>query len=279
MKINLTKFVSSLAMAMLLVKAQVTLAQDFQTIDLTPYGDSDLNSSGSGATGFPAGYPTYLGHVPFLQDGGDNEVWNGYYAGEGDGASLTVPVNTPFAYGFYSLINTYWGQDASEGSYAAISFDFSDSSSLTFNLYGNEDIRDFNNPGSSWTTTINGTTTQNVYDNPVGNYVIDRQWFDFGADAGKTLTSFTITDSGGGGFQDVLLSGATIQTDAGGQVTGPALLPGETWTPDSVPEPSTMALATMGGFGGLLLLFHCRKISIPNSPDKIKNIKTKRDYE
>ncbi len=237
----------------MLVAARLAQAQDFQTIDLTPYGNFTLGGSGS-AAGFPAGAPTYLGHVAFLQDGGANEVWNGYYAGGGGGASLTVPLDIPNAYGFYSLINTWWGQDASQGSYAALSFSFSDSSSLTFDLYGNQDIRDFNNPGSGYTTDINGTTTQNVYENPGGNYVIDRQWFDFGVDAGKTLTSFTVTDSGGEGFQDVLLSGATAQTGAGGEVTGPALLPGESWSPDSVPEPSTLTLSAMGGFGGLRLL-------------------------
>jgi hypothetical protein len=244
MKTNLTKLVPGVAMAMLLVQSQAARAQNFQTINLTPYGNFSLGASGS-ATGFPLGLPTYLGHVAFQQDGGDNEVWNGYFAG-GDGATLTVPVNAANAYGFYSLINTWWGADASEGSYASISFNFSDSSSLTFDLYGNQDIRDFNNPGSGYTTVINGTTTQNVYQNPGGHYVIDRQWFDFGVDAGKTLTSFSIVDGGGGSFQDVLLSGATVQTGAGGQVTGPALLPGESWSPSDVPEPSTYAFMAAG---------------------------------
>jgi hypothetical protein len=239
------KLFSGLSLAMLLAHAEPASAQSFQTIDLTPYGNFSLGASGA-TTGFPAGAPTYLGHVPFMQDGGNNEVWNGYYAGGGDGSVLTVPLNISDAYGFYSLINTWWGQDAGNGSFASISFNFSDSSLLTFNLLGNQDIRDFNNPGSSWTTTINGTTSQNVYQNSDGNYVIDRQWFDFGVDDGKTLTSFTLTDNGGGAFQDVLLSGATVQTGAAGQVSGPALLPGETWIPDSVPEPSTWAMMAIG---------------------------------
>jgi hypothetical protein len=251
------KLLGGLATAIVLIQAGSSQAQDFQTIDLTPYGNFSLGASGS-ADGFPAGAPTYLGHVPFIQDGGDNEVWNGYYASDGDGATLNVSLNIPDAYGFYSLINTWWGADFHEGRYASISFSFSDSSSLTFDLYGNQDIRDFNNPGSGYTTFINGTTTQNVYQNPDGHYVIDRQWFDFGADAGKTLTGFTLTDNGGGGFQDVLLSGATVQTDAGGQVSGPALLPGESWSPTSAPEPSTLALSAMGGLGGLLM-FRRRK--------------------
>ncbi len=165
MKIKLTKFVPGLATVMLIAHGQLGSAQDFQTIDLTPYGNFSLGASGA-ATGFPAGAPTYLGHVPFMQDGGDNEVWNGYYAGGGEGSVLTIPLNIPGAYGFYSLINTWWGQDGGEGSYASISFSFSDNSSLTFDLSGNQDIRDFNNPGSGFTTSINGTTTQNVYQNP-----------------------------------------------------------------------------------------------------------------
>jgi hypothetical protein len=232
-------------LALLLAQSQAAQAQNFHPIDLTPYGNFNLGASGA-ATGFPLGSPTYLGHVPFTQDGGNNEVWNGYYAGGGNGATLTVSLNVPFSYGFYSLINTWWGQDAGKGSFASISFNFSDNSSLSFNLLGNQDIRDFNNPGSGYTTTINGLNTQNVYQNPSGHYVIDRQWFDFGADAGKTLTSFSITDSGGTGFQDVLLSGATVQAGAGGQVSGPSLLPGETGSPADVPEPSTWVLMTIG---------------------------------
>jgi hypothetical protein len=255
---NITKLVCGLATATLLIQSSTASAQSFQALNLTPYGNYSLGESGA-ATGFPLGSPTYLGHVPFLQNGGANEVWNGYYAGGEEGfATLTIPVNIPNAYGFYTLLNTWWGQDAEVGTFATVIFSFSDSSSLSFNLYGNQDLRDFNNPGSGFTTTINGTTAQNVYQNPVGTYVIDRQWFDFGIEAGKTLTAFTLIDSGSGSFQNSLLSGATVQTDVGGQVSGPALLPGESWTPEPVPEPSTLALAAFGGLGWLMI-FRRRK--------------------
>jgi len=248
MKTNLIKLSCGLVPALLLAQSQTVLAQtSFQTLDLTPYGNYTLNQSGPGAAGFPLDNPTYLGHVPFIQDNGANEVWNSYFNWNGSSASLNIALDIPNAYGAYTLLNTWWGQDASQGSVLSVSFGFSDSSSVTFNLLGNMDVRDYNNPGSGYTTTINGTTTQNVYVNSGGNYLLDRQWFDFSADAGKTLTSMSILDTGGPNIQDALLSGATIQAGAGGQVTGPVLNPGDSWTP--TPEPTTLAMSVMGRLG------------------------------
>lgn len=216
-------------------------------------------------SGFPLGTETYLGGVPFDQNNSYGQVWNAFYAADEGSAptSLTLSVDIPDATGLYSLINTWWGQDASAGSFASVSFGFTDGSSFTKDLFGNQDIRDFNNPGSVWTTSINGTTTQPVYQNTSGSaYYIDRQWFDFSAygDAGKTLDSITFNDTGNASFQRLLVSGVTVQSGEEGQVTAPLVTSGEIGGPGTItptPEPSTMALAALGGAS--LLLYRRRK--------------------
>jgi len=225
--------------------SQSNAALTFTTLNIN--GNSSLSDSGD-ISGFPLGNNTLLGKVPFLQNNTFGQVWNAEYAG---GGSKTISVNIPNATGFYSLINTWWGQDASQGSYASISFNFADNSSFTKELYGNADIRDFNYAGG-WTTQINGTTTRNVYLNP-GVYAIDRQWIDFGAYTGKTLTDVTFTDNGGTQVQRFLLSGATVQSGETGQVIGPALLPGQT---ANVPEPSQVAasILLMAGIAGFVIV-------------------------
>lgn len=93
------------------------------------------------------------------------------------------------------------------------------------------------------------------------SYFIDRQWFDFSlyGDSGKTLTSITFDDTGAYGLQRFLVSGATVQSGEEGQVTGPLLTSGETGSPGTVtstPEPTTLALAAMGGIGLLVRRFY-----------------------
>lgn len=226
--------------------SQASAAMIFTRLNIN--GNSSLADSGE-ISGFPLGLNTLLGNVPFIQDNTYGQVWNAEYAG---GGSKTISVNIPDATGFYSLINTWWGQDSSQGSFASISFNFADNSSFTKELFGNVDIRDFSY-SSGWTTQINGTSTRNVYLNP-GVYAIDRQWIDFGDYSGKTLTGVTFTDNGGTQLQRFLLSGATVQSGETGQVIGPALLPGET---AAVPEPSTYALFGIGAIGMLMVI--CRK--------------------
>jgi hypothetical protein len=231
-----TKVINSVITAMLF--AGVGFSADLQFNMLNLNGNFTLDGSAD-ISGFPLGPQTYLGNVPFDQTDAYGQVWNASYS---DPAILNILMDIPDATGFYSLINTWWGQDASVGSFAAIAFGFSDDSSFTVDLYGNQDIRDFNNPGSEFTTTINGTTTLPVYQNTSGaSYFIDRQWFDFSlyGDAGKTLTSVTFTDTGAWGFQRFLVSGATVQSGVEGQVTGPMLTSGQTGTP----EPATFTLA------------------------------------
>lgn len=246
--IHVKKLLSLLTAGVMIGTAsQSNAALTFTTLNLN--GNSTLSDSGD-ISGFPLGNNTLLGKVPFLQNNTSGQVWNAEYAG---GGSKAISVNIPNATGFYSLINTWWGKDASQGSFASISFDFADNSSFTKDLYGNADIRDFSYT-SGWTTQINGTTTRNVYLNP-GVYAIDRQWIDFGAHTGKTLTGVTFTDNGGTQFQRLLLSGATVQSGETGQLIGRALLPGET---ANVPEPGQVA-ASMLLLAGLGVFFIIRR--------------------
>lgn len=238
-------------------------ALSFTQLDLN--GNYRMSASGSIA-GFPLGNQTYLGGVPFTQNDQFGQVWNGAYLSNGitnSGSSvqtLTINTNVADARGFYSVINTWWGQPG-PASYASLTFNFSDSSSFTKNLVGNVDIRDFNYQTVTYTNQINNTTTRNVYLNPASSYALDRQWFDFGAYSGKTLTSVVFTDSGSWNFQRYLVSGATVQSGFSGQIVAPPLGPGETGGPGvpdtaGVPEPGQVAasLLLLGGIGGYVFL-------------------------
>lgn len=216
----------------------------------------DLNGnftlSGSGDTsGFPFSNNTYLGRVPFIQTGAFGQVWNANYAANGTSVvsgpqTLTLNTSVADARGFYSIINTWWGKPG-PASYASVTFNFADNTSFSQNLIGNVDIRDFNYTGS-WTTTINGTTARNVYLRAAGSlpnpYALDRQWFDFGVHSGKTLTSVVFTDTGSSGLQRMLVSGATVQSGQSGQITGPAIGPGDQPI-GPIPEPGTWAAAAL----------------------------------
>lgn len=213
-------------------------------------GNFTLAGSGD-TTGFPFGTNTLLGNVPFEQTGAFGEVWNANYLANGvtqSSGTQTLTINTSVAdaRGFYSIINTWWGASG-PASYASVTFNFSDSSSMTNSLVGNVDIRDFNYTGF-YTTTINGTSTRNVYLRSAGSYpnpyALDRLWFDFGVNSGKTLTSVVFTDTGAAGLQRMLVSGATVQSGESGQITGPAIGPGGQPI-GAVPEPGTWAAAAL----------------------------------
>lgn len=228
-------------------------ALSFTLLDLN--GNFTLSSSGD-TTGFPLGNNTYLGGVPFKQNNQAGGVWNASYLSNGStiasGAqTLTLNLNVPDARGFYSIINTWWGVGG-PNSYASLTFGFSDNSSFSRSLIGNVDTRDFNFKGS-YTRVVNEDSARNVYLNDPASYALDRQWYDFGAYRGKTLTSVTFNDTGAWGLQRLLVSGATVQSGEDGQIVGPALLPGQSGSLGSpVPEPSVASLLLLG-LGALAL--------------------------
>jgi hypothetical protein len=237
-----------LALISLGAAAPAPAALLFTQLDLN--GNFTLSGSGD-TTGFPFGTNTYLGNVPFTQTNGFGQVWNASYLSNGTtqaSGTQTLTINTSVAdaRGFYSIINTWWGASGPT-SYAAVTFNFSDSSSMTNNLVGNVDIRDFNYTGF-YTTTVNETTARNVYLRSAGQYpnpyALDRQWFDFGVHSGKTLTSVVFTDTGAWNLQRMLVSGATVQSGQSGQITGPVIGPGGQPI-GAVPEPGTWAAAAL----------------------------------
>ncbi|MCL4221630.1 MAG: hypothetical protein KJZ65_09685 [Phycisphaerales bacterium] len=145
--------------------------------------------------------------------------WSGYAAAGGtdNPVSLDVPVNLHGVVSVFTLINTYWGNPDSNG-LASVTFNATGGLSQTFVLVGGVHIRDYNqNP--MYTNTINGTTTQQVFDNG-RNQRLDMQRFDLDAAfAHETLTSIVISDYGANNVQRVIVTGITAMVPA------PAALP------------------------------------------------------
>jgi hypothetical protein len=249
-------------------------ALSFTQLDLN--GNYNMSSSGN-INGLPLGNQTYLGGVPFTQNNLQGQVWNAAYLPDGTtsapGGSNTKTINTNVAdaRGFYSVINTWWG-DKGPNSFASLTFNFSDSSSFSKNLVGDVDIRDFNYQTPTYSNQINNTTTRNVYLNTADSYAQYRQWFDFGVHSGKTLTQVTFNDWAGWGHQRLIVSGATVQSGFSGQIVAPALLPGQIGSlggADSaaVPEPGQVAasLLLLSGIGGYVFVKR-RKAAKPAAP-------------
>lgn len=196
----------------------VTVARaQFVPVDLTPHANRTFAT-----TSFPLGYDatgnqTFHG-VPFTLGG----VWEALAAGGDNPRTVAIPVLIPNALGASTLINSYWGA-VGVPALSRIVFTFADSSTFIKDLIGDVDIRDFNQ--SAFTNAINGTTTRTAIDNGVGQR-LDQQFYDFGTNAGKTLTEIRLEDFGADGVQRVFLAGATVRT--GGA---------------AAPEPATIALA------------------------------------
>lgn len=208
--------------AALLVAAVSPASAAFVTIDLS----SDVNGSWSaqGFGGIPTGATT-LGGTPFLIAAGDGS--GGYHSFAGNGPqTLTISTNVANVTNAYSLINTFWG--TATPNLHSVTFNATGGVSQTFTLNGNSDIRDYFQ--NVYTNSINGTTTQNVFN--TGSRRLDRQAYALSAAfQGQTLTSIVFTDNGADGFSRMVLTGLTLETGVLG-----------------VPEPATWAMM-IGGFG------------------------------
>lgn len=200
-------------------------AGTFSTIDLSPIANDSLALL---QPVYPTGLPVILGGVPFQIEPVGNNIYNAdIAAGGGPGTvSVDIPINLSGVAAVHTLINTGWGQPGPD-SLASLTFHFADSSSIVYPLIGGVDIRDHFN--GEWTNTIGGSTT-NVFSTVLnghaglGEYRIDKQYFDLSLFSSKTLTSVTLTDSGSFEFQRAYLFGLTVE---------------------AVPEPSGAALAAL----------------------------------
>lgn len=192
-----------------------TALADFHVIDIDAHrnGGRDNSLLANGGA-LPVGNQTF-GGVPFDMGGGPSlsDPW-AYYAhidagGNVGSVSETFDIGVFGVTDVYTLMSTFWGAPG-PNSYVAVTFNGSEGASITFNLVGNVDLRDYNfNP--TYTTIINGTTTTEVFNNGQGQHV-DRQQFTLPAEfATQTLTNMVLTDTGQPNFQRVFMTGLTVQ--------------------------------------------------------------------
>lgn len=198
---------------------------------------------------FPFGNPVTLGGVPFILTDAANQFWSAFYAPNGGAyysasledrtATVTFPMAVNDIYGFYTLANLWWGTAGLQTTKYIFTFD--DDTFYEHVLTNGVEIRDFNVPNNEWAITINGTTTRNMYADPVTTFHLDRQWIDLDAagHGGKNLVSFTVEDTGGSGMfgatpaSRVFLAAATAQIGQAGQQV------------EAIPEPGTWAAAVL----------------------------------
>jgi tRNA A-37 threonylcarbamoyl transferase component Bud32 len=157
---------------------------------------------------FPSG-ARMVANVPFLIPNGKKRFWSaGFTDGGGRPVTLTIPITQPGASKVYLLMNTLWGRPGPQ-SYIALTFVGDGGARFEKKLVGNVDVRDFA-PGE-YTTTINGTTTKEVFNNGRGQ-VLDMIEVDLPeAFRSQTLESIAITDTGRADFQRAALWGVTVQ--------------------------------------------------------------------
>lgn len=186
------------------------------TIDLAPFATQRLQSVGFGAVNrLPEGDVT-LGGIGFAIPLGGNNVWTGAAATGANPRVLDVAVNASGVTKVHTLINTLWGErDA--GARASITFYGSAGTVYTVELDGNNHIRDY--LWNTWTNTINGTSTVNVFTAGSGQGIgstnqvrLDMQTFTLpAAFASQALTKIRITDWGGSNYQRLIVSGITVR--------------------------------------------------------------------
>lgn len=182
----------------LAVVSGTSSAQTYFPVTITP--NAQL------ATGFPTGSVT-LGNVPFVIPESGLNYWNAETAGGPNPRALDIYTNRYGVARVYTIINTFWGKTG--GPFVSLEFFGDNGAYHKKDLYGNVDIRDYNK--STWTNSINGTTTVNVFEN--ATWRLDRQRIDLpAAFASQALVRVRLSDSGATDFQRAILIGVTLES-------------------------------------------------------------------
>jgi len=185
-------------------------------IDLAPHANQRLQSVGFGAVNrLPEGNVT-LGGIGFSIPVSGNNIWTGQAATGTNPRVLDLAVNAAGVTKVYTLINTLWGERDS-GSRASITFYGSAGAVYNVDLDGNNHIRDI--LWNTWTNTINGTSTTNVFTAGTGQGIgtnnqvrLDMQTFTLpAAFATQTLTRIQIKDWGGANYQRLIVTGIAVR--------------------------------------------------------------------
>ncbi len=208
---------------------------DFSSVHNVNFSNTSIMPNGNT---FPTGQQT-LGGIPFdIPESGDN-YWNSHFSEDGildtgsNPKSIDIQVNRFGVSEVHTLINTLGGQAGN--SYACLEFFGSDGAYYKKDLYGNSDIRDFNQ--GRWTNIINNTTTIKVFDNSQGQR-LDKQMIELPiAFLDEELSMIRLTDNGRDNFQRVFLAGITVGVDSTVYTTDKGTV-----------ENSTFFLVSMGKF-------------------------------
>jgi hypothetical protein len=184
-------------------------------IELSSLANQRLQTLGYGAVGMLPEGNVSLGGIPFSIPVGGTNVWSGGAASGANPRSLDVPVNATGVTKVHTLINTLWGE-RSPGTLASITFYGSAGTTYTVLLDGNFHIRDY--LWNSWTNSINGTSTVNVFTAGSGQGIgannqvrLDMQTFVLpAAFASQTLTRIRVEDTGATNLQRLVVSGITV---------------------------------------------------------------------
>ena len=192
--------------------------------------------------GAPTGMVT-LGGVPFnlASNASGFQAWSSQVAADGGSGevSVTVPVGVYGVTNVNTLINTMWG-DSPPGYDAWVVFTGSGGATLTYDLVGNTNVRNWipGGTGGPGTTSTIVAPTVEVYSGP--SYyngftgVLDMQDITLPtAFADQTLTSIELVDDGNDRVSRTVLDGITVE---------------------AVPEPTPAILL----FAGLFVFLACR---------------------
>jgi hypothetical protein len=214
MSINRVTTILFAAITLLVAQAQRGRAGeipiDVSTLMNLGWTASFCNNSIVNGSTFPTGSQNF-GGVPFAIPAGPNNYWSGSLAGNcGAGTvSVTVPVGVAGVRSAFTLLNTFRGE-AGPNAALYITFNGSAGATATQPLVGNVNVRNYNSGG--YTSTINNTSTIQVWTNGAGQRLDRQEYILPGEFASQTLTSVTITDTGSYDLSRARFSALTVST-------------------------------------------------------------------